>query len=124
MEKGAASEDRAANQNDPKFWRARAQEARFQADRINDPESKRAMLSIADTYDRMAKRVEARNRARRLSIQLIRDIAQIVGDLRSAIGHAAKLSGRVAYETGIVSGGWHGFTSIRDTYNQPEEQPT
>jgi hypothetical protein len=60
MKKGAASEDRAADQNDPKFWRARAQEARFQADRINDPESKRAMLSIADTYDRMAKRVEAR----------------------------------------------------------------
>ena len=46
--------------NDPKVWRRHAKEARFQADRINDPESKRAMLSIADTYDRMAKRVEAR----------------------------------------------------------------
>ena len=52
--------DRVADHDDPKFWRVRAKEARFQADQISDPASKRAMLSIADTYDRMAKRVEAR----------------------------------------------------------------
>jgi hypothetical protein len=46
--------------NDPKVWRRRAKEARFQADRINDPESKRAMLSVAQTYDRLAKRAEMR----------------------------------------------------------------
>ena len=50
----------ADDHKDPKFWRWRSKEARFQADQINDPESKRAMLSIAQTYDRLAKRAEMR----------------------------------------------------------------
>jgi hypothetical protein len=43
----------------PEFWRRRAREARFQAARTTDPESKQAILSIADTYERMAERAEA-----------------------------------------------------------------
>jgi hypothetical protein len=44
--------------DDPKHWRLRAEEARVCAKLIGDPESRRAMLEIADQYERIAKRTE------------------------------------------------------------------
>jgi hypothetical protein len=38
--------------NEPDHWRARAEEARNLANQMNDPESKDAMLRIADDYER------------------------------------------------------------------------
>jgi hypothetical protein len=46
--------------NDPQHWRDRAKEARALADQINDAEAKAAMLRIAEDYERLAKRAEAR----------------------------------------------------------------
>jgi hypothetical protein len=37
--------------DDPKHWRLRAEEARVCAELIGDPESRRAMLEIADQYE-------------------------------------------------------------------------
>jgi hypothetical protein len=37
--------------NEPDHWRARAEEARNLAHQMNDPESKDAMLRIADDYE-------------------------------------------------------------------------
>lgn len=44
----------------PEHWRQRAAEARSMADGIHDSETKRAMLAIAENYERIAKRAEAR----------------------------------------------------------------
>jgi hypothetical protein len=43
-----------AFRDDPKHWLLRAEEARVCAELISDPESKRAMLEIADQYERIA----------------------------------------------------------------------
>ena len=48
--------------NDPAHWRQRAEEARAIADQMNDPESKRMMLKVAEDYDRLAERAEQRLR--------------------------------------------------------------
>jgi hypothetical protein len=40
--------------DDPKHWRARAEEARAVAEKINDPASKEAMFRIANNYERTA----------------------------------------------------------------------
>jgi hypothetical protein len=40
------------------YWRQRAEQARVQADRLADLESRRMMLAIAENYDRLADRAE------------------------------------------------------------------
>jgi len=49
--------------NDPKHWRARAEEARTMAEQIGDSNSKRKMLRIADDYEELARRAERRLKA-------------------------------------------------------------
>jgi hypothetical protein len=44
---------------DPKYWRARAKEARTQADQMPDAKARRALLGIAENYDQLAERAEA-----------------------------------------------------------------
>lgn len=43
----------------PQRWRDRAEEARIQAERMRDHDTKRMMLEVAAGYDRMAARAEA-----------------------------------------------------------------
>ena len=44
----------------PKFWQKRAEEARVTAETMTDPEVRQAMLGIARSYEKLAKRAEAR----------------------------------------------------------------
>jgi hypothetical protein len=46
--------------NEPDHWRARAVEARTLASRIKESQSRDAMLSIAEGYERLAKRAQDR----------------------------------------------------------------
>src|SRR5262245_30307438 len=46
--------------NDPKHWRERAEEARANAEQISNPEARRKMYEIAESYDRLAQRAEER----------------------------------------------------------------
>ncbi len=43
-----------------KHWRDRADEARVHAEQLTDPEAKRMMLGIAESYERLAHRAERR----------------------------------------------------------------
>ena len=52
--------------NSPKQWRRRAKEARVLAKKMRDPESKRAMLRVAESYEKIAKRVAAKLAAKPL----------------------------------------------------------
>jgi len=44
----------------PEYWRERAAEARTLAESMKDPQSKRAMLNVAASYENVAKRAQAR----------------------------------------------------------------
>jgi hypothetical protein len=44
----------------PEFWRKRAEETRTLAITISDPNTKRVMLGIADSYEMLAKEAEER----------------------------------------------------------------
>ncbi len=56
---------------DPEHWRSRAKEARALAELIIDPESKRGMFTIADEYEKIAKRADyKRSRRHNQSNQL------------------------------------------------------
>jgi hypothetical protein len=57
--------------NNGKHWQERAEEARVHADQLTDPEAKRMMLGIAQSYDRLAKRAEERQ----LSAVTVKDLA-------------------------------------------------
>jgi hypothetical protein len=46
--------------NDPQHWRDRAEEARAIAAQMSDPEAVASMMRVADEYEEMAKRAEAR----------------------------------------------------------------
>lgn len=50
-----------ADIDDAERWRALAVEARDVAEQMTDPEAKRVMLFIAEAYERIAARAEARN---------------------------------------------------------------
>jgi hypothetical protein len=45
-----------------KHWRDRAEEARANAEQMNDPEAKRQMSEIVAGYERLAQRAEQRLR--------------------------------------------------------------
>jgi hypothetical protein len=44
----------------PEHWAARAKEARQMAALIDNPEAKRSMIALAENYEKVAKRAEAR----------------------------------------------------------------
>lgn len=46
--------------DNPQHWRERAREARAIAEQVNEPDAKRMMLEIAQTYEQLAERAEAR----------------------------------------------------------------
>ena len=43
---------------DADYWRSRAEEARAMAASMNDPNSKRVLIGIAEGYDRLAEMAE------------------------------------------------------------------
>ena len=43
-------------------WRTLAAEARAAADEMTDPDAKRTLLNIAEGYERLARRAEARTK--------------------------------------------------------------
>jgi hypothetical protein len=50
------------NNDDPRYWRIRAEETRVIAEQISNLESKRTLLEIATGYERLAERAERRLR--------------------------------------------------------------
>ena len=48
--------------DDPEHWWSRAAEARAMAEQISDPEARRMMEGIAQTYDKLAARAEGRSK--------------------------------------------------------------
>jgi hypothetical protein len=53
----------AENENDSKYWRGRAAEARAMADQMRDHIAKGILLEIAESYDRIAQYAEGRGRS-------------------------------------------------------------
>jgi len=48
--------------DDPAHWRRRAAESRSIAEQLDDPVQKKTMLEIAESYERLAVRVEQINK--------------------------------------------------------------
>jgi len=46
--------------NNAEHWRNRAEEARVHAEQLTDPEAKRMMLAIAESYEKLAHRAGKR----------------------------------------------------------------
>jgi hypothetical protein len=46
--------------DEPTVWRKRAEEARVQGEEMKDPECRRVMFGIAESYQRMAEHAEHR----------------------------------------------------------------
>ncbi|HWI27037.1 MAG TPA: hypothetical protein VN668_08700 [Stellaceae bacterium] len=40
------------------YWRERAEEARAQADQLQDPDSRKTLLEIAENYEQLAEQAE------------------------------------------------------------------
>ena len=47
--------------NDARHWQDRANESRSVAETLSDPEAKRVMLEIADSYELLARRAAVRS---------------------------------------------------------------
>jgi hypothetical protein len=45
--------------DDPDYFWSRAEEARVMAEQMTDPEAKRMMLGVVQTYEKLARRAEA-----------------------------------------------------------------
>lgn len=60
-------QDTQARFGSPKFWHERAEEARAMAGDMAHAEAKRDMLAIAENYEKIAKRAEAREAGVNLS---------------------------------------------------------
>jgi hypothetical protein len=45
--------------DDPDHFRSHAEEARTMAEQMIDPEAKRMMMGVVETYERLARRAEA-----------------------------------------------------------------
>jgi hypothetical protein len=52
--------------DDPEYFWSRAIEARAMAEAMLDPETKRMMVSVAMTYEKLAQRAEARLNSEKL----------------------------------------------------------
>ena len=50
---------------DPRHWRDRAEEVRQLAEQMSNPAAREAMLQVAGSYERLAKRVAIRKPRRR-----------------------------------------------------------
>ncbi len=50
------------NHDDPRYWHKRAEESYTVAERMTDCRTKRIMLNMAETYEKLAKEAEARAR--------------------------------------------------------------
>jgi hypothetical protein len=48
-----------------RLYRERAAEVRSEAEKMNNPETKQQLLKIADSYERLAKTIDARGRGPR-----------------------------------------------------------
>jgi hypothetical protein len=53
--------------DNPDFWRARADEARAQAEQMRDRNARQALLGVANVYEKLAKDAEEYIKARKLS---------------------------------------------------------
>ena len=49
--------------NDPMHWHKWAEEARILADQMRDPDARRLMIGIAESYEHLAAKAEERLRA-------------------------------------------------------------
>jgi hypothetical protein len=55
--------------DDPQYFWSRAEEARAMAEQMIDPDTKQKMIGVAETYELLAKRAEARLRGDKLFAQ-------------------------------------------------------
>jgi hypothetical protein len=51
-----------SNPDNARYWRERAEESRVLAKGLTDPEAKRMMRDVVETYERLARHAEARER--------------------------------------------------------------
>lgn len=51
--------------NDPAFWEARAEETRAIMQKVSDPQSRRLLVTIAESYEELAERTRSRPSARK-----------------------------------------------------------
>ena len=52
--------------DDPDYFWSRAEETRVMAEQMTDPEAKLMMLGVVQTYEKLAKRAEARLKGEKL----------------------------------------------------------
>jgi hypothetical protein len=55
--------------DDPQYFWSRAEEARAMGEQMTDPDTKQKMIGVAETYELLAKRAEARLRGDKLFAQ-------------------------------------------------------